>query len=230
MTDLYEQKSQAASCAVKLVENGMVIGLGSGSTATIFINLLAQRLRSGELHGILGIPTSEVIATQAQKLGIPLTTLEEHPHLDLDVDGADEISPTLDLIKGLGGALLREKIVAQAAQRFVVVADSSKIVSNLGEHCPLPIEVLQFGWSSHIPFFRELGGQARRRRSACEEIFLTDSGNFIFDVYFPGGIDNPTELQSVVKSRAGIIETGLFLGMADDAMVAGPHSVQHIRR
>jgi len=170
-----------------------------------------------------------MVEQEASKLGIPLTTLEEHPRVDLTIDGADEVSPYLDLIKGRGGALLREKIVASASEREVIVVDESKLTSVLGRGA-LPVEVVPFGWKSHLPFLRDLGAEVVLRLTPQGAPFLTDQGNLILDCTFPGGINVPQEIAAALDARAGIVEHGLFLGLATDVVAAGPQGVRHYRR
>ncbi len=201
------------------VESGMVLGLGTGSTIAHFLDALAERLDEGDLTDVAGVPTSERTADRCAELGIRLTTLSKAPTLDLAVDGADEVDPGLRLIKGLGGALLREKMVAQAARRFLVIADDSKRVERLGTRSLLPIEVVDFEWEAHLPFLERLGGRAVRRGGTAP--YRTDNGNFILDCAFAGGIDDPEALDRALQARAGIVEHGLFLGLATEARLAG---------
>lgn len=221
-----ELKRQAAAAAVELVESGMVIGLGAGSTALKALELLAERLRQGELRDIRGVPCSEQVAADARRLGIPLTTLEEHPVLDLTIDGADEVDPRARLIKGGGGALLREKIVAQASRREVIIVDEGKLSPVLGTRWPLPVEVIPFGWRTHLPFLEELGATPTLRTLADGTPFVTDQGNYILDCAF-GPMRNPEALAQALKRRAGIVEHGLFLDLVTDLIVAGQHGVEH---
>ena len=176
------------------------------------------------------MPTSEDTASRCRSLGIPLTTLDEHPRLALAIDGADEVGPGLDLIKGLGGALLREKLVALAAKRFVVIADDSKRVRRLGTRAPLPVEVVPFGWTTHTAFFERLGAEPALRRGADGEPYRTDGGNYVVDCRFPRGIEDPRALARALARRPGIVEDGLFLGMADTAFIASSKGVKKITR
>ncbi len=187
----------------------MVVGLGTGSTAALVVEALAERAREG--LQVLGVPTSEATARQARELGIPLTTLQEHPNLDLDIDGADEVSPERDLIKGLGGALLREKIVALAARRLVIVVDESKLVEHLGERASVPVEVIPFGWTRCVAALERLGGSPRLRQGPSGPV-LTDGGNWILDTTFPpgGGLSG---LAGQIKAITGVVEHGLFVGL-----------------
>ncbi len=207
-----------------------MIGLGTGSTVRPLLEFLGERVAAGTLREVLAVPTSDDTATRCRALGIPLTTLEEHPRLDLAIDGADEVAPGLDLIKGLGGALLREKLVVRAARRFVVVADASKKVRRLGTRAPVPVEVVAFGWSTHLPFFEKLGAEPVLRLAADRRPFVTDEGHYIVDCRFPRGIPDPRALARALGNRTGIVEDGLFLGMAHAAVIAGARGVSLIER
>ena len=216
--------------AAELVDSGMRLGLGTGSTVAHLLVALAIRLEAGELHGIVGVPTSLRTATEARKLGIPLTSLAETPGLDLTIDGADEVDPELNLIKGLGGALLREKMVAQASRRLAIMVDDSKVGPALGTRSPVPVEVIQFGWEIHDPFMESLGAEPLLRVGPDEEPIVTDNGNFIVDCHFPGGIDDPEGFERAMRARAGVVETGLFLGMATEVLVSGPAGIRTLSR
>lgn len=207
----------------------MKLGLGTGSTARHVLQVIAERRRNGELSGIVGVPTSRATEQLAMALGIPLTTLDETPHLDLAIDGADEVDPGLNLIKGLGGALLWEKIVASAADRFVIVCDESKLVKQLGEKAPVPVEVVPFAHRSHMSFFEKLGA-APRLREENDRAFVTDSGHYIIDCYFANGLNDPWQFEAELRQRPGIVETGLFLGMAQTVVVASPEGVNVMAR
>lgn len=217
-------KQLAADQAVTQVESGMALGLGTGSTAYFAVEAIGRRLREGSLRDIVCVPTSERAAAQARGLGIPLTTLNERPTLDLALDGADEVTPDLALIKGLGGALLREKIVAAAARRFVVIVDESKLVKQLGMKSPLPVEVVPFGWRTLVAHLEGLGARPELRRKDGEP-FVTDEGNYILDCRF-AGIPDPAGLDGKIRSRVGIVETGLFVGMASAVIVAAAGGVR----
>jgi len=223
-------KRRAAERALEFVEDGMTLGLGTGSTARHILELLAERRRAGELTRIVGVPTSRATADLALELGIPLVTLKDEPRLDLALDGADEIDPRLDLLKGLGGALLWEKIVAAAADTFIVVADESKLVDRLGERAPLPVEVVPFGWTTHLAAIDRLGGQAVLRQNPDGSPFLTDSGHYILDCRFDGGIPDPPHTHAELRQRPGVVETGLFLGLAHAAVIGGAEGVRVLRR
>jgi ribose 5-phosphate isomerase A len=225
-----ELKRQAAFYTVDTyVKNGMRVGLGHGSTMAFALERLAQKGQAGELEDYLGVPVSEQTAQIARSLRIPLTTLEETPHLDLCIDGADEVDPQLNLIKGLGGALLREKIVAYAAAKMVVMVDESKVVDQLGTKAPLPVEVLPFGWNTHTNWLRELDCQPEVRRSPAGALFVTDGGNYIYDCFFANGLEDPAKLEIMINSRPGIVENGLFVGIADEIVVSSSSGEIQVR-
>lgn len=226
MNEQERRKRAAAERAVTFVESGMRLGLGTGSTAKHVLDVLAEQLERGALGDIAGVPTSRATADYARERGIPLLELHEVPQLDLAIDGADEVDPQLDMIKGLGGALLREKIVESSAARFVVVIDDSKRVQRLGERSPVPVEVVPFGWQALLRFFRDLGAQPRLRAQRDGAPFETDGGHYIVDLQFPGGLGDATVMEAALRARPGIVETGLFLGMADVAVIAGGDGVQ----
>lgn len=230
MTTAEELKRAAAARAMAEVRSGTALGLGSGSTVAHFLRLLADALGSGELEDIVGVPTSVRTAEMADELGIPLTTLELRSELDLTVDGADEVDPGLDLIKGLGGALLREKLVARASRRLLIVADESKRVARLGTRAPLPVEVVPFGWTVHMPFLEELGARPVLRTRDDGVPYTTDNGNLIVDAHFEGGIPDPDALEEALRHRTGVVESGLFLGLADAAVLAGTDAVACLTR
>jgi len=231
--DLEGLKRDAARAALTEVHSGMTLGLGTGSTMRHFLEALGEALQDGGLSAIRGVPTSRDTEDRARALNIPLVELHEVEGLDLAVDGADEVDPQLDLIKGLGGALVREKMVVQAARRFIVLADSTKAVGRLGEKAPLPVEVISFGWASHLPVLRALGGTPVLRRmggSEAGEVYCTDNGNHILDVWFPDGISDPGQLQQILQARAGILDTGLFLQMADRCYLAEGSTIRVLDR
>ena len=231
MADAARLKREVAAVAVALVEDGMRLGIGSGSTAEIFVELLAERVRDGLT--IVGVPTSERTAALCRDLGVPLATLDDEPELDLDVDGADELDGALRLVKGGGGALLREKIVAAASRRMVVIADQSKQVETLGAF-PLPIEVNGFGMvATYLAIERAanligLSGALTLRRRG-EGPFITDGGHLILDASF-GRIPDPEALSAALHAIPGVVEHGLFLGLADTAILAGPDGVRTVNR
>ncbi len=215
-----ELKRAVGYRAAEFIQNGMVVGLGTGSTVRHLLDAIAERRDSGDLGKIVGVPTSEDTAARARALGIPLGTLTDHPRVDIALDGADEVDPSLDLIKGLGGALLREKIVVAAATDFIVLVDSSKLVDRLGRIAPVPVEVDEFGLGIQMPFLVGLGCEPRVRRGPDGNLFRTDGGNLIVDCRFEDGVHNPSELASVLDARPGIMEHGLFLGYASSVIVA----------
>lgn len=220
-------KRAAADAALAHVTHGMRLGLGTGSTAAHFVDLLGARVREG--LEVICVPTSERTRIQAESLNVPLSTLDDTPELDLTVDGADEFDAKLRLIKGGGGALLREKIVAAASHRVVVIADASKRVRQLGAF-PLPLEVVRFGLAStrmHVEARAEEAGcvgEIKLRLGADGQPFATDGGNLILDCAF-GAIDEPELLDEVLRMIPGVVETGLFIGLADTAYLAGPGGV-----
>ncbi len=230
MTGTEAEKRSAAERAVEHVESGMRLGLGTGSTARHVLDVLAEQLRQGLLRDVVGVATSRATADYARAAGIPLTTLDDEPHLDLTIDGADEIDPQVDLIKGLGGALLWEKIVAAASDCLVIVADASKQVRRLGEKAPLPIEVVTFGWRTHLPFLRDLSAEPSLRQGRDGAPYVTDSGHLILDCRFEGGIADARALETALSERPGVVENGLFLGMATLAVIAGPEGVSTLTR
>jgi ribose 5-phosphate isomerase A len=221
-----DAKQRAGEEAVGFIQSGMVVGLGTGSTADFFLRALASRLADGRLANIRGLPTSRTSEVLARSLGIPITTFSECPHADITIDGADEIDPSLNLIKGRGGALLREKLVAQNSSRLIIIADDSKKVTQLGTHFPLPVEVTMFGHETQPAFFASLGCEPTLRMIG-DKPFVTDNGNFIYDCKF-ARIEKPHELEMAIKGRAGIVETGLFLGIAKMALVAGKMDVERM--
>lgn len=214
-----EAKRRAALRAVDLVRSGMVLGLGTGSTVRYAIEEIARRLASGELRDVVGIPTSVATHRLAQELGIPLATLNDHPAVDLTVDGADEVDPRRNLIKGHGGALLWEKIVASASRRLVIVVDRSKLVERLGTTRALPVEVVAFGWRINRDALQERGCRVVLRTQTDGTPFRTDEGHYLLDCHFPGGIDDAGELERWVKLRPGVVESGLFLNFDPEVIV-----------
>jgi len=225
-----DPKQRAAVAALELIRDNMVVGLGTGSTADFFLVALAEAIALGRLRNVRGVPTSIRSEQRAAGLGIPLTSLARDPHPDITVDGADEIAPNLDLIKGLGGALTREKIVAQNSHRLVIIADQAKLVPALGSKTALPVEVLPFGHETHEAFFRSLGCQPSLRRNSDGSPFITDNGNLIYDCRFPAPIAAPRALELSLKSRAGVVESGLFLGIAEAALIGSPAGVRRLER
>lgn len=225
-----DYKKMAAERAMQYIQPGMKLGLGTGSTAAAFVDLLGKRVAEG--LDVICVPTSEATRRQAEALGIRLTTLDDEPFLDLTVDGADELDSGLRLIKGGGGALLREKIVATASDRMLVIADASKRVETLGKF-PLPIEVVPFGLKATLGMIEMLAedcgcsGELKVRKTATGESFRTDSGNLIVDAHF-SEIEDPEALDQSLKMVPGVVENGLFIGLADAAVIAGPNGVELI--
>lgn len=219
-------KRLAAETAAALIEEGMVVGLGTGSTAAYLVHALARRMQAG-LSIVGAVPTSEATAQLAGSLGIPLTDLDTHPELDLAIDGADEIDGQLRLIKGGGGALLREKIVASAAKHFIIIADATKQVTQLGLKMPLPVETIPFAISPVRRRLETLGAMVLVRQSAGR-VYMTDNGNVILDCAFPNGITNPSELDASIHRIVGVVETGLFLNMAEQAIIGGSGGITYL--
>jgi ribose 5-phosphate isomerase A len=224
-----EARKRAASEAVKHVKDGFTVGLGSGSTAAYAIKELGRKIRR-EKWKILGVPTSYQALRLAVASGIPITTLEEHPQIDLTIDGADQIDGELNLIKGMGGALTREKVVASATRQLIIVADQTKLAEKLGKNQPLPIEVLPFALPLVILEIEKMGGKPTIREGEGKVgPVVTDNGNFIIDADF-GPINSPKELNIELKSISGVIETGLFIDMADVVYVGKPAGVDKLKR
>jgi ribose 5-phosphate isomerase A len=219
-------KRAAAERAAEWIRDGMTVGLGTGSTVRHLLDVIAERRAAGAWGDIVGVPTSEDTAARARSLGIPLATLAERPRMDVTIDGADEVDPRLRLIKGLGGALLREKVVAAVSATLVIVADETKVVERLGTRSPLPVEVDVFGADVQPAFLRSLGAEPTLRRTAAGAPLVTDGGHWIYDCRFPGGIGDPEALEVRLNNRPGIVENGLFLGMATAAVVAGASGVR----
>jgi len=220
------EKELAGRAAAELVRDGDVVGLGTGSTAYFAVVALGERVKAG--LKIVGIPTSIATADLAKKAGVPLTTLDEHPEIDITIDGADEIDPHLNLIKGGGGALLREKVVASASKKMVVVGDSSKLVPVLGKF-PLPVEVISFARAVVEKKIASLGASVKWRTRAEGSPYLTDNGNPILDCSF-GKIEDPAGLARILSDTPGVVEHGLFIGLASVALVGRRNSVEEIRR
>ncbi len=224
-------KQRAAEEAIQYVESDMVVGLGTGSTADYILIAIAREIRNGRLKGIRGIPTSRRSEARAIELGIPLTTLAECPNPDVTIDGADEVAPNLDVIKGLGGALVREKVVAQSTRKFIIIADSSKRVARLGTRGPLPVEVIRFAHEASAAYLRELGCAPTLRVGDGGAPYVTDNGNYIYDCSFlPEGMADPVDIQERILHRAGLVDSGLFLGMASVAILAGETDCQTLLR
>ncbi len=221
-------KRAAAERAVELVQSGMVVGLGTGSTAIFAVRRLGQLLREGRLHDVVGVPTSSGIEAEAHTLGIPLAG-DGAQHIDVTIDGADEVDPDLNLIKGGGGALLHEKIVAQASRREVIVVDAAKLSPRLGTHWAVPVEVVSFLWQSQARFLESLGARVTLRAGPQGRPFTTDEGNLILDCAF-GPIAAVADLAARLDERTGIVEHGLFVQLATDVIVAGEAGIRHLTR
>ncbi len=218
-SSLDETKREAAERAAQEVRSGMVVGLGTGSTARFAVEAIGQRLAQGELENVCGIPTSIRTRDLAVSVGIPLTDLNAHPVVDLTLDGADEVDPEGNLIKGGGGALLREKIVASASRRVLIMVDETKLVARLAVVFPVPVEVVPFGWKVNEVRLCEFGADPILRVDAAGTPFCTDEGHHIIDCTFAGGIADLWATDSAIRSLPGVVETGLFLGMSPEVFV-----------
>jgi len=224
-----DAKKKAALEAVKNVKDGSIIGLGSGSTVAYAILEIGRRIREENLR-VLGVPTSYKTFLLAVECGIPITTLNEHPKLDLDIDGADQIDGRLNLIKGMGGALTREKIVAAASKSLIIVADETKLTDSLGKDQPVPVEVMPFALPLVSNRIKRIGGKpALREKRDGSGPYVTDNGNFILDVDF-GVIEDPLHLDASLKGIPGIIETGLFVGMTEKAYIGTKKDVKILKK
>jgi ribose 5-phosphate isomerase A len=221
-----QEKEEAARASLRFVKDGQIVGLGTGSTAAYFIRLLGEQVKNG--LRIRGIPTSDRSREQAASLGIPLTTLDECPEIDVTVDGADEVDPQLRLIKGGGGALLREKIVASATKQLVIVADATKRVPVLGKF-PLPVEVIKFAQAVVAKKIEALGAEVGLRRDVSGKPYLTDENNHILDCQF-GQIPDADELARRLSDMPGVVEHGLFIGMASVVLVANGREIMELQR
>jgi len=219
------RKRMAGEDAASQIKNGMVVGLGTGSTVYYTIRKVGERMAAGELE-ISAIPTSLDTRNYARSLEIPLTSLDEHPEIDITIDGADEVDPRLNLIKGLGGALLMEKIVAAASKKEIIVIDPGKLVEKLGRG-KLPVEVLRFGHTTTYMKLRSLGLDPVLRMANRESPFITDNNGYIYDCT-PGEIDHPHELEQTINSIPGVVENGLFIGLAHHIIVGEEGSLRHI--
>jgi ribose 5-phosphate isomerase A len=224
-----ELKQKAGFRAAEFVESGMVVGLGTGSTTEHAVKRIAKRLKAGELKKIVGIPSSVRTEKLAQELNIPLVGFDTHPQIDITIDGADEVDPDLNLIKGGGGALLREKVVAQASRRNIIIVDESKLVPKLGTGWALPIEVIPFARYTEEKFLSDSGGAVTVRTNDDGAPFSTDQNNLILDTNF-GQINEPSNLAAQLNERAGIVEHGLFLNLATDVIVAREGGIKHLTR
>jgi len=221
-----ELKRMAAVAALDEIRDGMVLGLGTGSTASHFIRELGARVRSG--LRVVGIPTSEDSQRLAQEVGVPLTTLRAHPEIDVTVDGADEVSAALDLIKGLGGALVREKIVAHASERVIIVVDETKLVDKLGRRTPIPVEVVPFAVDSVGAQLLRWGGEGKVRQKDGRP-FVSDNGNFVLD-WGHGIIEEPHIFEKQIKAITGVVDSGIFARVADLVIVATASAIHKLHR
>ncbi|RME97453.1 MAG: ribose 5-phosphate isomerase A [Chloroflexi bacterium] len=224
MSSIEALKKIAAEKAVEQVKSGMVLGLGTGSTTRYAVDKIGQLYQSGQLTDIVGIPTSEATAERARSYGVPLTTLDQHPVLDVAIDGADEVDPQLNVIKGLGGALLREKMVEMNAKRLIIVVDDRKVSTQLGLVSPLPVEVIPFNWKFTARWLAGLGCTPVLRGGE-DSPYITDNHNYILDCHFAHGIDDPAALAATLRNRVGVVEHGLFLGMVHQVIVAAAAGV-----
>jgi ribose 5-phosphate isomerase A len=222
-------KQEAAHHAVGFIKSGMVVGLGTGSTAAFAVMRIAERLKSRDLKNIVGIPTSIRTEKLARELEIPLCGLDAQPAIDVTIDGADEVDEDLNLIKGGGGALLREKVVAQASRRNIIVVDESKLSLRLGTRWALPVEVIPFATKAEENFLKSLGASVTLRLDAQGQPYKTDQHNYILDANF-GQMADPNRLAAKLNERAGIVEHGLFLGLAGDVIVAAQDEIRHLKR
>ncbi|MFO7680815.1 MAG: ribose-5-phosphate isomerase RpiA [Chloroflexota bacterium] len=224
-------KKQAGERAAAAIQSGMVVGLGTGSTAVFAVRALGEMLQNGRLHHVLGIPTSEETRREAERLGIPLTTFDQHPIIDVTIDGADEIDPHLDLIKGLGGALLREKIVAAASKQMIIVSDHRKIVSKLATRAPVPVEVIPFARQPVAAYLQSLGARPiLRLHPETGGPVITDENNILLDCWFDGGLDDAAAMGQAIRAQPGVVEHGMFFNLATCAIVASPDGVQILER
>lgn len=222
-------KQQAAEAAVEMVESGMVVGLGWGSTALLAVRHLAKLVQQGRLKDIVGVACALAMEEEARRLGLTVSSLEEHPRMDLTIDGADEVDPQLNLIKGGGGALLREKVVAQASRREVIIVDESKLSPRLGTKWALPVEVVPFGRRPVAEYIASLGARVELRTGGQGRPFVTDQGNHILDCDF-GPLEDPGAVAAALEGRAGVVEHGLFLGLASEVIVAGAQGLRRLTK
>lgn len=229
MNNRNREKQEAAKRAVDYIQPGMILGLGTGSTVHYALLEIAGRVTNGRLKHIAGVPSSLATEEKARHLGIPLTTLDDHPAVDLTIDGADEVDPQLNLMKGGGGALLREKILIQSSRRTVIIVDESKLSPRLGTNQPLPVEVLPFAKQPVEDFITNLHANVIIRKGGDGENITTDQGNWILDCYF-GAIDNPSMIAKQLEERSGVIEHGLFLDTNAEIIVASKDGIKFFAR
>ncbi len=225
MSNQQELKRLAAEKAVEQVKDGMILGLGTGSTTLFALKKISVLIAEGKLNNIKGIPTSVQTERAAVELGIPLTDLGEYPEIDLTIDGADEVDSKLNLIKGGGGALLREKVIAQASKKEIIIVDNSKVSKKLGEKWHVPVEILPFAIGSERKWLESIANSVKLREYEESKYFITDEQNLILDCNF-GEIDNPAELATKLNERAGIVEHGLFINLASEVIVAAGDEIK----
>jgi ribose 5-phosphate isomerase A len=230
MNSTTSMKKKAADFAVdNFIKSGMVVGLGVGSTAIFSLYRIAEKIASGELNNILGIPCSQAIQEEAISHKIPLGEFSQIPEIDVTIDGADEVDVNFNLIKGGGGALLREKIVAQYSKREVIIVDESKYTEKIGTNWHVPIEVTPFGWETHLNFLSQQGGKSTLRKSDDGSVYYTDQNNYILDVNF-GIIENINSLDNALNKRVGIVAHGLFINLATDIVIASTDQIKHYKK
>jgi len=229
MIDTESLKENAGQYAAEFIQDGMIVGLGTGSTVKYFLQAISEKLKTGDLKDIFGIPSSIQTEKLAGELNIPLSTFAEHQKLDISVDGADEVDPEFNLIKGGGGALLREKVLAQASQRYIIIIDDSKYVKRLGIKWSVPVEVLPYAEPVVTNYIKSLGAQIRLRETDEGKIYMTDQNNYILDCKF-GPIADMTELAIKLKMRSGIQEHGLFISLTTDVVIAGEKGIRHLKK
>jgi len=229
MIDTESLKENAGQYAAEFIQDGMIVGLGTGSTVKYFLQAISEKLKTGDLKDIFGIPSSIQTEKLAGELKIPLSTFAEHQKLDISVDGADEVDPEFNLIKGGGGALLREKVLAQASQRYIIIIDDSKYVKRLGIKWSVPVEVLPYAEPVVTNYIKSLGAQIRLRETDEGKIYMTDQNNYILDCKF-GPIADMTELAIKLKMRSGIQEHGLFISLTTDVVIAGEKGIRHLKK
>ncbi|PIQ10086.1 MAG: ribose 5-phosphate isomerase A [Ignavibacteriales bacterium CG18_big_fil_WC_8_21_14_2_50_31_20] len=221
-------KRKSAEKAVEFIKSGMILGFGTGSTFNHVLYVLAEKFKSGEISNIVGIPSSEKTQKLASELNIPTSTLDSFPILDLTIDGADEVDIKLNVIKGGGGAHFREKIIAQASKKYIIIVDESKISKSLGEKWAVPVEVIKMAYQVELQFLQSLGAEAKPRLDSESNLFITDEGNYIIDANF-GVIKNPKKLARKLEKRAGIVEHGIFVNMVDFVIVAKESGIEILK-
>lgn len=227
--EVNQLKRKAAIEAVKSVESGMVLGLGTGSTTNFALQEISALFKEGSLKNIVGIPSSKQTQNLAEELGIPLTTFDNVSEIDLNIDSADEVDPNLNLIKGGGGALLREKVIAQVSKKNIIIVDENKLSETLGTKWAVPVEIIEYAYRPVSQYIESLGAEVILRRNLEGEIFKTDQGNMIIDCNF-GQIENLNKLNEILYKQAGIVEHGLFLGIADEVIVGKSTGVDYLRK